>query len=388
MNIEGEFRLQRLKGSPSRLGKHSALDTNLRSENCRWYYGHDVQAIISYDQTFWTIMIIPAHSTRSSASEDSIIHDIHLTACSNHSLPWAVHIALVQLGQEIASKCRVDNDSKTLHIDNSSARCSCQHSEPSPVVTDQEDKIRELEARLRSLETQSVDGIAVSGDGDIPGGASTLSILQKIESRLEAIEQQMHRDAAERICATRRDADRIQGVTDIADIQDDQPNLSAQGGLTMEIPDPQLGAQYHGPVPPDPSSAPADPNAGPPEPNSAPPDPTSAPPDPYAAPPDTNAAPPDPTSPPPDPNPASRPHLPSPTPSSKYDTNPDDQFSVTDMTPSASTTERSVTPRVWPDEAAEYNREVMREEIIHELAGAMVSMVRGILRGQGGGEGN
>lgn len=66
------------------------------------------------------------------------------------------------------------------------------------------------------------------------------------------------------------------------------------------------------------------------------------------------------------------------TPTSGRDGHFEDFNSETGMTPSASTTERSITPRAGPDVAAELNRDLLREEIDRALARAMLSMA-GIL---------
>lgn len=65
-------------------------------------------------------------------------------------------------------------------------------------------------------------------------------------------------------------------------------------------------------------------------------------------------------------------------PTSDHDGHFEDVNSEAVMTPSASTTERSITPRAGPDAAAELNRDLLRGEIDRALARAMFSMA-GIL---------
>ncbi|KAL0635211.1 hypothetical protein Q9L58_005857 [Maublancomyces gigas] len=324
MSNSSEFLIQRIK------------------ENSKWYFGHDVQVITFYNpSSSWNAIVIPAHSTRASALESSTNNDIHFSGSSRTSLYQVLNDVQWQLESEIGKKCHMDEGSKTLSIDESNAPCNCQHVESSPGMVKQKDKLRELEERLQGLEKGLVDGTATFGDANVPGSAcypssvqGISSVLQKIESKLEAIEQQIQQHTAERSYATHANDETIYEMTNRADIRDDQPNPSAndrEQSIT-EIPDMQLGGEHQ--------RSECQPELA-------------------------------------EPGAALESHSRSSAPFSQCG-------SAADMTPSGITNERFVTSRVGPDTAAEFNRDIMREEINEALAEAMFGLAKGLLRKAGG----
>lgn len=343
-------------------------------ENSKWYFGHNVQVITFSSANYQQhVIVIPAHSTRASALDGSGNNDIHL--CGNGSgLEQALNSVLWQLKIEIGRMYRVDEKSKTLSIDESNAPCNCQHGQPTPVMTEVNDMFRDFENRLQGLEKRLLDVTAPLEDRHAPGSpcssstqASTVqgieSVLQKIESKLEAIEQKLQRCTAERTHATLANNKSTRGVTSATDIWDHQPNLSAndEEHAITKTPGLLLGAQHQGPEwEPEPSRIECEPE--PSKPKGEPGRPV--------------------------PGPALKQSPSSPAysirfsrlPSSQYDINIEDLYCAADITPSDSPTERSVTPRVGPDEAVDLNRAVMREEINRTLAAAMISLAEGLLR--------
>lgn len=225
-------------------------------------------------------------------------------------------------------------------------RCGCQQGPASPTVTDYEAKVQDLATRLQALENKSPAGTAQLNDRDTAGRPSSPSaeassaqeiwpMLQKIERRLEAIEQRMHHCPAENTTtATTDDGENIHGVTVAVDTQDTPFDTAAHPAEQLNPPIPrgaQLPRSFFERVA----------------------------------------------------------EIPGPemmlisssrslTQSSDHDEHFEDFNSETDMTPSASTTERSITPRAGPDAAAELSRDLLREEINRALAGAMVDLA-GIL---------
>lgn len=237
----------------------------------------------------------------------------------------------------------MDEGSKTLSIDESNAPCNCQHVGSSPGMVKQEDQFRELEDRLHGLEKRLVDGTATFGDANVPESAcypssvqGISSVLQGVESKLEAIEQQIQQRTSEKSYATHANDKTIYEMTNRADIRDDQPNPSANGReqSITEIPDMQLGAEHQ--------RSECQPEIA-------------------------------------EPGAALESHSRSSAPSSQSDSSD----LTADLTPSGIINERFVTPRVGSDAAAEFNRDIMREEINEALAEAMFGLAKGLLRKAG-----
>lgn len=305
-------------------------NADLRSGNCKWYFGHEVQVITFYkDNVGWCVVVVPAQSTRVSASEGRGNSAIHLYGCSKKSLYDALEGVQWQTERSIGKSFQMGDGNGSVIADDSKAHCICRPPAPSPPVAEQESKIRDLEARLQRVEKDlieiaaPIEGSSYNVDNpDQPCSAEIGPMLQRIERTLEAVEQRLDSCRVETPANTSlADSSHQHPTNPVPDSLLSTPKLVSYGiqqDSETEIPtlDLIMGQQ-----------------------------------------PRSTAL------------------------SSHLGGDFDGSNSGTAITPTATTTERSTTPRTGPDEAAELNRDLMREEINRALAGVMVSLAGLLGRG-------
>lgn len=280
----------------------------------------------------------PVHFTRALAFQGSSDTDIHLYGDSKVSLYQALEEAQFTMETAIGDIFTTTQSNKPPVIKRYDELCGCHQRPASPTLAEYEVKVQDLETRLEVLENKSPAEKAQHNAVDTPGCPDSPSaeassakeiwpMLQKIEHKLEAIEQQMHHCPAENTTPTT--PENIHGVTAAVVTQAPPCSTSVDTGDQLiprsaqplrlwfermtEIPGPEIVLRS--------SSC-------------------------------------------------------SSTPTSDHDGHFEDFNSEAGMTPSASTTERSITPRAGPDAAAELNRDLLLEEIDRALARAMLNLAR------------
>lgn len=201
---------------------------NVTSVNCKWYFGHDVQVVTFYlhPSTSWCVAVYPADSTRASATDSSSNHHIHLYADSTNSLYQALERAQWQMEERIGKLFRMPEGETLPILENYTTTCHCQHPSDLPrnSIAEHQKKVEELETRLQVVEHTLllVDEDRLGSPSGSSAQACSIqeigSTLQKIESKLEAIELQMQHRAAETATPAALPAGpMIDEVTDISD---------------------------------------------------------------------------------------------------------------------------------------------------------------------------
>lgn len=231
----------------------------------------------------------------------------------------------------------------TVIADDSKVHCICRPPAPSPPMAEQDSKIRDLEVRLQRVEKDLIE-IAAPIEGssynienpDEPCSADIGPMLQRIERTLEAVEQRLDRCRVETPANTSLAKISHQHAVTESDAVTHSHELP-----TSPVPDPLLSTPTlvsHGIQQASETETPTlDLTMG--------------------QQPRSTAL------------------------SSHLGGDFDGSNSGTAMTPTATTTERSATPKTGPDEAAELNRDLVREEINRALAGVMVSLAGLLGRG-------
>lgn len=200
---------------------------NIVSVNCKWYFGHEVQVItFCLHPTKWCVAVYPLDSTRASSTDSSSNNHIHLYADSTHSLYQALERAQREIEGIIGHQFHIQEGETIPVLENSRATCHCQHTPclPPNDIAEHQTKVEELETRLQAVENTLLHVDAGSSISPSSSSAQACSIqeigptLQKIESKLEAIELQMQRRAAETATpAALQQGPIIDGVTNMSD---------------------------------------------------------------------------------------------------------------------------------------------------------------------------
>lgn len=163
-------------------------------DNCKWYYGHEVQVVTFYSPATctWCAIVYPADCTLLSATSDQI----HLHGRWANYLPTAVYKVREQMYKMIGERFLLGADGVAPVLHNREAPCTCLQQTASLTVVQHDvqgagNNASDAAGQQRGSDAPDITSGSGSSGIHAVGTQEILPVLEKIYSTLEAIEQRM-----------------------------------------------------------------------------------------------------------------------------------------------------------------------------------------------------